>query len=60
MERHANSGAILQPAAFPSDVETNLDGTDEQELYDTATERILENMFNSIIQMELHAVAYNP
>ena len=29
---------------FHSDIEVNLDGTDEIELYDTMVERILENM----------------
>ena len=56
----------------PADIEINLDGTDEKELYDTMVERILENMaafqnkegspwkLHSIIQLELHTVRYNP
>ena len=35
---------VIKPADFHSDIEINLDGTDEKELYDTMVERILENM----------------
>ena len=35
---------VITPADFHSDIEVNLDGTDEKELYDTMVERILENM----------------
>ena len=35
---------VIKPADFRSDIEINLDGTDEQELYDTMVERILENI----------------
>ena len=35
---------VIKPADFHSDIEVNLDGTDEKELYDTMVERILENM----------------
>ena len=34
----------IKPADFHSNMEINLDGTDEKELYVTMTERILENM----------------
>ena len=62
---------VIKPADFHSDIEVNLDGTDEKELYHTMVERILENMaafqregspwrLNSIIQLELHTVRYNP
>ena len=62
---------VIKPADFHSDIEVNLDGTDEQELYDTMVERILENMtafqregspwrLHSIIQLELHTVRYMP
>ena len=63
---------IIQPFAFHSDIEVNLDGTDEEELYITMTERIIERMailqqangsgwrLHSIIKFELHTVSYNP
>ena len=44
MERQVNSDRDIQPAAFHSNIEINLDGTDEEELYDTMVERIIENM----------------
>ena len=63
---------IIQPFAFHSTIEVNLDGTDEEELYITMTEKILEKMakleqatgsrwrLHSIIKLELHTVRYNP
>ena len=63
---------IIQPFDFHSNIEVNLDGTDEDELYITMTERIIENMatlqqaegsgwrLHSIIKLELHTVSYNP
>ena len=33
---------VIKPAKFHSDIEINLDGTDEKDLYDTMVERILE------------------
>ena len=71
MERQTNSGTVIHPAAFHSDIEVNLDGTDEEELYDTMVERMIEKMatFQSmgsgwrlriIIRLELHTVRYNP
>ena len=61
----------IKPADFHSDIEVNLDGTDEKEPYDTMVERILEKIatflatkseirFHSIIQLELHTVSYKP
>ena len=44
MERQTNSGAVIEPSAFHSGIEINLDGTDEKELYDTMVERIIEKM----------------
>ena len=44
MERQANSGTVIQPSAFHSNIEINLDGTDEKELYDTMAERMIEKM----------------
>ena len=69
MEKLGNSGAVLQPSAFHSAIEVNLDGTDEKELYDTMIEIILEKIatfqsigrgwrFHSVILLELHTVKY--
>ena len=71
MERQTNSGTVIHLAAFHSDIEVSLDGTDEKELYDTMVERIIEKMatfqsmgsgwrLRSIIQLDLHTVRYNP
>ena len=62
---------VIKPADFHSDIEINLDGTDEKDLYDTMVERILEKMvtfqnegspwrLRSIIRLELHTVSYKP
>ena len=37
---------IIRPSNFSSNIEVNLDGTDEDDLYITMTERIIENMAN--------------
>ena len=61
----------ILPCGFHSDIEVNLDGTDERELYDTMVERILEKIatylatksdfrFHSVIKFELHTVSYRP
>ena len=61
----------IKPADFNSNIEVNLDGTDEKELYDTMVERVLENLatflatesetrFHSVIKLELHTVSYKP
>ena len=71
MESQTNSGTVIQPSAFHSDIEVNLDGTDEKELYDTMVEKMVEKTatfqsigsgwrLHSIIQLELHTVRYNP
>ena len=73
MERPSILGeTIIRPSNFSSYIEVNLDGTDENELYNTMIERIMENMarlqqvmgsgwrFRSIIRLELHVVRYNP
>ena len=64
--------SVIKPADFRSDIEVNLDGTDEKELYDTMVERVLENMYefqrregspwrlHCIIKLELHTVSYKP
>ena len=61
----------IKPADFHSDIEVNLDGTDEKDLYDMMIERILEKIatflaegsdirFHSIIKLELHTTIYKP
>ena len=58
---------VIKPADFHSDIEINLDGTDEKDFYDTMVERILEKIatfqnegspwrLRSIIRFELHTV----
>ena len=62
---------VIKPADFHSDIEINLDGMDEKDLYDTMLERILEKMvtfqnegspwrLRSTIRLELHTVSYKP
>ena len=59
----------IKPADFHSNIEVNLDGTDEKDLYDTMVERILEKIatflatksdvrFHSVIKFERHTVSY--
>ena len=73
MEKTSILGEIvIQPFAFHSNIEVNLDGTDEEELYITMTEKIIEKIatlqqatgsgwkLHSIIRLELHTVRYNP
>ena len=72
MERPSNLGeTVIKPADFHSDIHINLEGTDEDDIYITMTERILEKMatFQSlgsgwrlynIINIELHTVSYIP
>ena len=71
MERQTNCGTVIQPSAFHSDIDVNLDGTDEKELYDAMVERMIEKMatfqsmgsgwrLHSIIRLELRTVRYNP
>ena len=73
MEKPSTLGEIIiRPFAFHSNIEVNLDGTDEDEFYITMTERIIEKMatlqqaegsgwrLHSIIKLELHTVSYNP
>ena len=61
----------IKPADFHTEIEINLDGTDEEDLSVTMTERILENMatfqnkdspwrLRSIIQLDLNTVSYKP
>ena len=63
---------IIRKFAFHSEIHINLDGTDEEELYITMTEEVIERMtklqqatgspwrLHSIIKLELHTVSYNP
>ena len=73
MERPSILGeTIIRPSNFSSKIEVNLNGINEDDLYVTMTERIMENMaalqqvegsgwrFHSIIRLELHIVDYNP
>ena len=73
MERTSTLGEIIMaPSNFSSEIEVNLDGTDEDDLFVRMTERAMENMasqqqvegsgwrFHSIIRLELHVVSYNP
>ena len=61
----------IKLADFPSNIEVNLDGTDEKDFYDMMVERILEKIatflatksdvgFHSVIKFELHTVSYKP
>ena len=53
----------IKPADFHSNIEVNLDGTDEKDLYDTMVERIATKSdvrFHSVIKFELHTVSYKP
>ena len=73
MEKPSILGEIvIQPFAFHSNIEVNLDGTDEEEPYITMVEKIIEKMatlqqakgsgwrLHSIIKLELHTVSFNP
>ena len=73
MERPSTLGEIIiAPSNFSSEIEVNLDGTDEDDLFIRMIERAMENManllqvegsgwrFHSIIRLELHVVNYNP
>ena len=73
MERPSTPGEIIiAPSNFSSEIEINVDGTDEDDLFIRMTERAMENManllqvegsgwrFHSIIRLELHVVNYNP
>ena len=73
MEKPSTLGEIIiAPSNFSSEIEVNLDGTDEDDLFVRMTERAIENMasqqqvdgsgwrLHSIIRLELHVVSYNP
>ena len=73
MEKLSTLGeTIIAPSNFSSEIEVNLDGTNENDLFARMTERAMENMasqqqvegsgwrFHSIIRLELHVVSYNP
>ena len=62
---------IIRKADFHSEIHINLEGTDEDDIYVTMTERVLENMntfqnsgsgwrLYNIINLELHTVRYTP
>lgn len=67
----SETGTIVEPAAFHSNVEVNLEGTDVDDLYNTMVDRVLESLatfqmqgsnwtFRSIISLEIDTVAYEP
>ena len=71
MIREGPDGEIIVPADFHSNIEVNLDGTIENELYNMMIERIKEKIstfqsrgsgwrLHSIIQLELHIVQWIP
>ena len=73
MEKPSILGEItIRPFAFHSEIHINLDGTDEEELYITMIEEVIEKMvalqqatgspwrLHSIIKLELHTASYNP
>ena len=73
MEKPSTLGEIIiAPSNFSSEIELNLNGTDEDDLFVRMTERAIENMasqqqaegsgwrLHSIIRLELHVVNYNP
>ena len=73
MEKLSTLGEIIiAPSNFSSEIELNLKGTDEDDLFVRMTERAIENMashqqaegswwrLHSIIRLELHVVSYNP
>ena len=71
MEKLGSSGAVIKPVTFHSNIEVSLDGTDEEELYDTMVEQILEKIaafqsmgsgcrFHSVTRLELHTIKYKP
>ena len=73
MEKTSALGEIIiAPSNFSSEIELNLDGTDEDDLFVRMTEIAIENMasqqqvegsgwrLHSIIRLELHVVSYNP
>ena len=72
MEKTSTLGeTIIKEFAFHSDIHVNLDGTDEDDIYITMTEKILEKMATcqnsgsgwrlyNIISLELHTVGYTP
>ena len=65
---------VIRAHAFHSEIEVNLDGTDEKEIYDRMVGRVLENIakfidgggggpmldFYSVIKLQLHTVSYMP
>ena len=71
MEKETNDGPIIMPFQFHSDIELNLEGTDEEALYRKMIDRIEEKIqlieaqesgwsFHSVIKLEMHTVVYKP
>ena len=72
MEKEKDEEVIIRPFNFHSDIEVNLDGTDENELYEIMIDTIKGNIdklqysedsgwrLHSIIKLELHTVQWVP
>ena len=71
MTRNTDEGPIVMPFQFHSDIELNLETTDEEELYEKMIDRIeekIENLeavasgwsFHSVIGLEMYTVVYKP
>ena len=64
-------GQVIKPGQYHSRIELNLEATDEDELYETMIDTIEHKIqkheaeesgwgFHSVIQLEMHTVAYKP
>ena len=72
MIKDSTEGEIIQPFAFHSNIEINLEGTDKDEIYDTMVDTIEEKIrklengsgigwhFHSVIMLELHTAEWVP
>ena len=72
MEKEKDGETIIRPFRFTSNTEVNLDGTDENELYEIMIDLIKERIdrvqsaegtgwkLHSIIKLELHTVKWVP
>ena len=71
MKYVTDKGLVVAPFQFHSDIELNLEATDEDELYTKMIDRIEHKIqtaklqesgwtFHSVIKLEMHTVAYKP
>ena len=71
MMKETNDKPIIMPFQFHSNIELNLEGTDEEDLYRKMIDRIEEKIqlteaqesgwsFHSVIKLEMHTVVYKP